>query len=102
MSAIERETGVTATQLWPDIFGEGANKANGAGSLDGVYDVDLDDGLCRWTDTKPRCPLCRILVMDGAPGSPCFRQGCAYAVPEDFARPVYGASSLAGDDYSVV
>jgi DNA-binding transcriptional regulator YdaS (Cro superfamily) len=100
--AVELATTIPASRLRPDVFGKAANRARGEGSLADVSDADFDDPRVQWVDSKPRCLLCRILLTDGAPLSPCYRQGCSFAVPDKFERVLYSASSLSGDDYTMI
>ena len=58
----------------------------------------------RWVDRKPRCPLCRIVLVDGVPPSPCRRATCRFMEPEkpdDSAYTLTGCS-LGGEDYALV
>ena len=66
-----------------------------------MKDADLFEVRARWADSKPRCRMCSILLTDGAPGTPCYREGCAYISPFVGHDSPYGASSLAGDDFTV-
>jgi len=104
--AIEKATGVAAGLLRPDIFG--GNQASkmaahiGGGILgEATSPILVDAGLLR-TGEKQRCPLCMITLTEGVPKTPCYRKGCDHAVPEGKTLPTFGASSLGGDDYSVV
>jgi DNA-binding transcriptional regulator YdaS (Cro superfamily) len=98
--AVADATGIPAARLRPDVFGIGVNRNGSRGSLDGVADQDFDDPRIQWVDDLPRCPLCRILVTDGAPPSPCYRQGCIHAVCGDYASTFSAPSSLSGEDYT--
>lgn len=58
----------------------------------------------RWADTKSRCALCEIVLVEGRPPSPCHRDGCGFAVTRGntpFACTLTGCS-LGGEDYGLI
>ena len=101
--AIERETGIARHRLRPDLFvltgGDSRPPRSPDGSQGTACGQQTKQG--RWQETKPRCPLCFINLVNDAPPSPCHRQECRHTKTSREQDRAILQSSLNGPDYEV-